>query len=225
MTLIGLYGAGGFGREVMPIFRADFVRQNSGEEVKFSFVETEPSNTLCQGLKILSEVDFLLNEEKKFFNVAIADSHARKEISIRLKTFGIKALSIVSNTVIIYPESTVGEGAILMDHTMITDNVKIGKFFHANIYSYIAHDCTVGDYVTFAPRVSCNGNTIIGDHVYIGTGAVIKPGTKNRPRIIGEGSIIGMGAVVTRDVEPFTTVWGNPAQNLPGNGNQKKGGA
>lgn len=49
--------------------------------------------------------------------------------------------------------------------------------------------------------------THIGDNVYIGVGSIIMPGVK-----IGEGSVIGAGSVVTKDVEPYTVVAGNPAK-------------
>jgi maltose O-acetyltransferase len=48
---------------------------------------------------------------------------------------------------------------------------------------------------------------IIRDYVYIGAGAMILPGVE-----IGEGAVIGMGAVVTKDVPPLAIVMGNPAQ-------------
>lgn len=51
------------------------------------------------------------------------------------------------------------------------------------------------------------GDTIIGNDVWIGTEAVIMPGVK-----IGDGAVIGTRAVVTKDVEPYTVVVGNPAQ-------------
>ena len=47
-------------------------------------------------------------------------------------------------------------------------------------YVHIAHDCQVGDFVTFAPAVKCNGNVIIENNVYIGTGAIIKQGKKDK---------------------------------------------
>lgn len=43
----------------------------------------------------------------------------------------------------------------------------------------------------------------------IGIGSIILPGIK-----IGEGSIIGAGSVVTKNVEPYTVVAGNPARTL-----------
>lgn len=48
---------------------------------------------------------------------------------------------------------------------------------------------------------------VIGDDVFIGAGTIILAG-----RTIGTGSIVGAGSVVTRDVEPWTIVAGNPAQ-------------
>lgn len=48
---------------------------------------------------------------------------------------------------------------------------------------------------------------VIGDKVWIGFNAIILKGTT-----IGEGSVIGAGAVVTRDVPPYTIVAGNPAK-------------
>lgn len=104
------------------------------------------------------------------------------------------------------------EGCILSPFVCLTSNIKIGKSFHANLYSYVAHDCIIGDYVTFAPGVKCNGNVVIEDYAYIGTGAIIKPGSTNKPLTIGKGAVIGMGAVVTKSVPAGVTVFGNPAK-------------
>jgi sugar O-acyltransferase (sialic acid O-acetyltransferase NeuD family) len=108
----------------------------------------------------------------------------------------------------------VGEGAVLCPFVTLTSNVRIGKHFHANLYSYVEHDCVIGDFVTFAPGVKCNGTVHIEDHAYIGAGAVIKQGLPNAPLVIGRGAVVGMGAVVTKSVPPGVTVVGNPARPL-----------
>ena len=82
------------------------------------------------------------------------------------------------------------------------------------MYSYVTHDCVVGDFVTLAPRVSVNGRVVIEDDVYIGTGATILPGNANAPITIGKGAVIGAHALVTRDVAPGATVVGAPARPL-----------
>jgi serine acetyltransferase len=43
--------------------------------------------------------------------------------------------------------------------------------------------------------------------VFIGLNAIIMPGVN-----VGDGAIIGAGSVVTKDVEPYTVVGGNPAK-------------
>ncbi|WP_010300176.1 CatB-related O-acetyltransferase [Candidatus Odyssella thessalonicensis] len=53
------------------------------------------------------------------------------------------------------------------------------------------------------------GNTIIGNDVWIGNSATFMPGVK-----IGDGAIIGTNALVTKDVEPYTIVGGNPARPI-----------
>ncbi|KAB8155167.1 chloramphenicol acetyltransferase [Kordia sp. TARA_039_SRF] len=53
------------------------------------------------------------------------------------------------------------------------------------------------------------GNTIIGNDVWIGHGATIMPGVQ-----IGDGAIIATKAVVTKNVEPYTIVGGNPAKSI-----------
>jgi maltose O-acetyltransferase len=57
---------------------------------------------------------------------------------------------------------------------------------------------------TFADR---GGDVEIGDRAWIGYRAIVLPGVT-----IGEGAVVGAGAVVTRDVEPYAIVAGNPAR-------------
>ena len=53
------------------------------------------------------------------------------------------------------------------------------------------------------------GDVIIGDRVWIAYRAIILPGV-----IIGDGAVVGAGSVVTKDVEPYTIVAGNPARSI-----------
>jgi sugar O-acyltransferase (sialic acid O-acetyltransferase NeuD family) len=153
---------------------------------------------------------------RRFFNVAVADGATRMELVRRCLQAEAAPFGIVSPHSLSYYGNTVGEGAILCAYTMITSNARVGRYFHANIYSYVAHDCVIGDYVIFAPAVRCNGRVIVEDHAYIGTSAVIRNGEPGgEPMVIGRGAVVGMGAGVTRNVPPGITVAGNPARPLP----------
>jgi sugar O-acyltransferase (sialic acid O-acetyltransferase NeuD family) len=215
MRWAGLVGAGGFGREVMPLLRAALRRDpHPAQGAAAVFVETSPRQRVVNGLPVLSEAEFVARAGERWFAIAVGDGHAREAIAGRLIAAGLRPMPVVADSATVLDACEIGEGAILCGHATVTSNVRIGRFFHANLYAYVAHDCVIGDFVTFAPAVRCNGNVVVGDHAYVGTGAVLKQGTAARPLRIGRGAVVGMGAVVTRDVPDGVTVVGNPARPL-----------
>lgn len=70
---------------------------------------------------------------------------------------------------------------------------------------------------TLPKAFQSKGDTIIGHDVWIGAEAMIMPGIT-----IGNGAVIATRAVVTKDVEPFTIVGGNPAQIIKKRFNQEQ---
>lgn len=205
----GLFGAGGFAREVMPILRHNLSSQSN---IYFVITGLEKRGEI-NGTPTISEEEFLNLTGEKSYAIAIADAKARIDISARIGGHA-SARTIWAANAFQGDENEIGEGSIFCPFTTVTSNARIGKHFHANIYSYVAHDCVIGDFVTFAPNVQCNGNVHIGDCAYIGTGAILRQGSKEAPLTIGEGATIGMGAVVTKSVAPGVTVIGNPARPM-----------
>lgn len=208
-TLIGIYGASGFGKEVYPLVREQY------PEAEYCFIDDGVIDIELNGAPIFSYEIFVQQPHKdKKAVIAIADSKIRELLTDKLDRDGIKTPNLIASNSIIMDCNEIGKGAVLCPFTTITSNVIIGKGFHSNIYSYVAHDCCIGDFVTFAPGVKCNGNVKIENYAYIGTGAVIKQGTPKRPIIIGEGAVIGMGAIVTKSVKAGDVVFGNPAKSI-----------
>ena len=146
--------------------------------------------------------------------MGIADPAARRSVVDRLKRDGLEFSGYISGDTRVDESSKIAGTSVLLDWVMVTGNVSIGEFFIGNFFSYVEHDCDVGNYVTFSPRASCNGNVVIEDGVFVGAGALIRNGSSTRKLVIGENAIIGMGAVVLDDVEPNTVVVGNPAKPL-----------
>ena len=212
--LYAVFGASGFGREVMPLARENLRRAGVALE-RLVFVDDKPEASATNGHRTMTYREFLgMPAAERYVVLAIANSAVRELLATRCTEDGVKQWSLTAANVVTMDDVQVGEGAILCPFVTLTSNIRIGRQFHANIYSYVAHDCVIGDFVTFAPAVKCNGNIVIEDHAYIGAGAVIKQGRPGRPLVIGRGAVIGMGAVVTKDVAPGATVVGNPARPL-----------
>ncbi|WP_240464715.1 acetyltransferase [Modicisalibacter sp. 'Wilcox'] len=213
MKTYGVIGAGGQGRETMPLLRKMLPAVDSKNFVFVVDDKYKIDNPEVNGKRLIKLSDFLKIPGEKFYTIAIADSSARERISSYIPKNSAAPISVYSDTFVSLEANDIGLGAVFGHYTHVTSNTKIGKQFQCNVYSHISHDVTIGDYVTFAPGVRCNGHVVIEDHVYIGAGAIIKDGTNN-PITIGKGAIVGMGAVVTKSVQPGEIVVGNPAKPL-----------
>ncbi|MCU4406430.1 acetyltransferase [Acinetobacter junii] len=210
--IYAIYGASGCGRSLMPVARQQLQRDGLTAELYF-IDDCFDQPTVWNGHRAVNYATFQqLQASSKHVVIAIANSRIREKIALQLQQDEIKMWSICADNVVLMDEVDLGEGSALSPFVTVTSNIRIGKCFHANLYSYVEHDCLIGDYVTFAPGVKCNGNIHIHDHAYIGAGAVIKQGTPNQPLVIGQGAVVGMGAVVTKSVPAGVTVVGNPAR-------------
>ncbi|QDL39134.1 NeuD/PglB/VioB family sugar acetyltransferase [Rhodoferax sediminis] len=212
LPLFAVYGVSGCGRGVMPLARAQLLRQGIAA-TQLVFVDDQPKAPMVNGQRVLRYAEFLQAQAgARHAVLAIANSVVREKLAARCAADGVQPWTVAAANVVTMDEVTLGEGAVLSPFVTLTSNIRVGRHFHANLYSYVEHDCVIGDFVTFAPGVQCNGNIVIEDHAYIGTGAVIKQGKPGQPLVIGRGAVVGMGAVVTRDVPPGVTVVGNPAK-------------
>lgn len=207
MSRYVIFGSGGFGRELVAPARLYLGQRGRNDQIVFA--TDKPTDGPFD--RDVFEINTSEIAEDDEVVIALGEPAQREQVHDRI---GGKRGSLIAPTALIGPNVLLLSGAVICDYAMITASCSIGWQFQANIYSYVAHDCVVGNFVTLAPRASVNGNVHIGNNVYIGTGAVIKQGTKSNPITIGHGAVIGMGAVVTKSVAEGEVVVGNPAKPL-----------
>lgn len=208
MKLVGIYGASGHGREVMAMLA-------KAVDAEYVFIDDNEQTQMVNVRRCLSWAQFVnAPASTKQAVLAIGDGKVRERLSRKCEDAGIGFLSAHAQSAVVLDHVVLGEGSVLCPYSMVTCNVTIGRQFHANCYAQVSHDCVIGDFVTLAPGARCNGNVVIEDHAYIGSGAVLRQGKPDEPLVVGRGAIVGMGAVVTRNVPAGTTVVGNPARPL-----------
>lgn len=97
-------------------------------------------------------------------------------------------------------DCTIGDSAFLDGRSglRIGNSVNFGS--HVTIFTR-QHDVNSPDFE------ETGGPVTVGDHAWISSHAIVLPGVT-----IGEGGVVAAGAVVSKDVEPYTVVGGNPAR-------------
>jgi sugar O-acyltransferase (sialic acid O-acetyltransferase NeuD family) len=215
MKRYAIFGASGCGRGVMPLARQQLQHPLNKGEAELVFVDDSPPASQVNGQRVLTYKQWMADRaSSRHVCIAIANSQIRHRLAVQCAVEGMQFFEVRAGNVVQMDDVQLGEGAILSPFVTLTSNIRIGRHFHANLYSYVEHDCVIGDFVTFAPGVKCNGNVVIEDHAYIGAGAVIKQGVPGAPLVIGRGAVVGMGAVVTKSVPAGTKVVGNPARPM-----------
>lgn len=124
----------------------------------------------------------------------------------------------------------VGKDVNVYDKAVFTSKLQIGNNSDIGRNSYIQGDVIIGNDVMMGPDVviftknhitvdisvpmRMQGSyeeepVIIGDDVWIGSRTIILPGIK-----IGKGAIIGAGSIVTKNIDDYDVVAGNPAKKI-----------
>lgn len=139
------------------------------------------------------------------------------------------------NSVRVDPEAILAAGVAIAHDVEVRGNVSIGRWSYVEPYTFIngakiGAFCAIGRnvaiggfqhpyaYPTISPKLYRSileeryddppHRVSIGNDVWIGEKAIVLGG------VIGDGAVIAAGAVVTKDVEPYSIVAGVPAQEI-----------
>lgn len=148
---------------------------------------------------------------------------------------------IIHPTASVDPRAEIGSGSRIWINVQIRENAKIGSSCILSKDVYIDHAVTIGNACKIQNSVSVYNGVTIGDEVFVGPNACFtndKVPRANNPDwsvtptqvnsgasiganativcgiTIGEYAMVAAGSVVTKDVEPYSLVMGNPARHV-----------
>lgn len=209
MKKIAIYGAGGFGREVLTLIN-DINKINPQYQVIGFFDDGISKGTDVNGLSALGGINELNNvKEEVSVVLAIGNPETKKSILKKITNRLVDFPTIIHPSVMIGDEKyvSIGQGCIICGGTIITTDIIINDFVILNLSCTVGHDTVIGRYSAFMPSVNISGEVQIGEGVYVGTGAKII-----NQLSIGSDTIIGAGAVVAKDIPSSCTAVGVPAK-------------
>jgi sugar O-acyltransferase (sialic acid O-acetyltransferase NeuD family) len=170
--------------------------------------------SLVAEIPIKGKIDDVLIDykENKFDLLFVAVGYSRMDYreSVFNKFKGkIPYANIIHKSCIVDPTVKIGEGVFLFPGVLLDKGVVLDDNVLLNVGVTIAHDSIIRRHCFFGPRVSVAGFSEFGMKCYLGTNATVINNLK-----ISKSTIIGAGAVVTKNILESGLYVGVPAKKV-----------
>jgi acetyltransferase EpsM len=141
--------------------------------------------------------------------IGIGDNYVRSEKFREIRQLGLEPMNVIHPSAHISRFVELGKGVAILagatinPGTVIEDNVCVNTSASVDHDNHLHHSCHI------FPNATLAGGVRVGEHAYVGSGAVIVPNVT-----VGKYSYVGAGAVVLKDVPEGITVAGSPAAEI-----------
>ena len=203
--VLGIYGAGGLGREVNIIAKKINQKEKRWEKIIYihDFDTTED---------VFGTIVYPFNEALELFpeieiTIAVGEPSARVKLYDKVKKNNIKLATLIHPGVYIDETTFIGEGVTICEGVTITSCVSIKDNVYIQPHAVIGHDIKIGMHSIIGTNSEIGGNNTIGDRVFVGFMVGTLQGLT-----IGDDVEISAGSIVFRNIEPGVIVMGNPAR-------------
>ena len=181
-----------------------------------AFIDRNHDINKFKNFPVLHSIEELLatiniTELELHFIIAIGGKNGsdRMQIHNQLVDYGLKPLTVINPSAWIDPSAQIADGAQILGMSAISAEVKIGIQSIVNTNATIEHETIVGNGCHIMPAATVAGCVTIGDFCTVGSNATILPKISLKAY-----TMVGAGAVVTKDTEKNATVVGIPAKQI-----------
>ncbi|MCV7456591.1 NeuD/PglB/VioB family sugar acetyltransferase [Micrococcus luteus] len=208
-----IVGAGGFGRETADVVEAAARAAEPGEGWAIAGVfddapaQANVSRLADRGLAFLGPVPDEPPHPGAAVIVAIGAPVVRQRVVSRLQSAGWTFPTVIHPTAVVGSQVTLGDGVVLCAGVNLSTNVTLDNHVHVNPNATVGHDSVLRNFASINPAAVVSGEVLIERGVLLGAGCVILQNIT-----VGENSIVGAMACVTKPVPHHTVVMGVPAR-------------
>jgi sugar O-acyltransferase (sialic acid O-acetyltransferase NeuD family) len=195
-----VFGAGGHGKVVADILLA-------ARLPVLGFVDDgrEPG-THVLGLPVVGPAAWLVSNRARVA-LGVGDNRARAKVADACEAAGATLVTAVHPRAVVSASARIEAGAVVMALAVINPDAVVEKGAIVNTAAVIEHDCRIGAFAHVSPNAAMAGACRIGAFAHLGIGASMLPGTS-----VGDGTIVGGGALVARDLPGAVVARGVPAK-------------
>jgi len=216
MRSLFIYGAGGFGREIMDVARRSQAAQPKWTDIYF--IDDFCTDDTRYGARVFGfdAACTWMQSEPGEVVIAIGEPAARMQMRERVEAGQIPLGQVLDPSVIVATTAQLAVGVVIAPLCSVSSDARIHANAAVNTLSIVGHDVVVGENAVISSMVNLGGKCHVGRNSYIGMGALIKEGVR-----IGEYAIVGMGSVVYNDIPDQMIALGNPARPMRRNDDKK----
>lgn len=209
--ILGIWGAGGLGREVLEL--AKIINSRSRKWAGFVFIVDDVTCREISGIEVLEYA-----EAKERYGdsleviVGIGEPAVREKKYVQLEADNATITTLIHPDVYV-PESTqVGHGVIIQYGCFVSCNVVIDDYVCIQPQCNIGHDAHLRKGCVVSGFSNLAGGVDVGENTYLAMSTVI------RERIaVGSNTIIGMGSIVHKAIPDNVIAMGNPVRPMKKN--------
>ena len=197
-------GAGGFGRET-----ALMIDQIQSWHVLGFYDDALKPGTRVAGMEVLGSIDALNHVRQELAVViAIADPVTRQRVASSLTNEKLNFPTLAHPSAMMgHSANKFGKGCIITAGVILTTGITLEDFVIVNLATTIGHDVYIGRYSSVMPQCSISGNVKIEERCFVGSGSKILQGLT-----LAADSVMGAGAVLTKNFNAHSTLVGIPAR-------------
>ncbi|MGM3175853.1 acetyltransferase [Dickeya lacustris] len=203
---LGIYGAGGLGREALLL--AQCINDVNKRWDEIFFIDDINYDRILNGHRVFSSTtiphDISFTAE---IVIAVGEPILREKFKNNISHLSIPLATLIHPSVFVPENTVIKEGCIINEGVFLSCDVYIGANVCIQQMSRISHDCSIHENTVLASGVCLAGGCNVGKRVFIGMGVMVRERRK-----IGDFSVIGMGSVVVSDLPDKIIAFGSPAR-------------
>lgn len=207
---IVIVGAGEFAQIAYEYFTYDSEYEVVAFSVEKSYIETDSLFDLP--VVPFEDIEKLYSPDNYYLYVAVTYTQLNR-IRARLynaaKQKGFRCASYISSKAFVWRNVEVGENSFIFENNVLQYHVKVGNNVVLWSGNHIGHRTVIEDHVYIASHAVISGYCRIGEFSFLGVNCSF-----NDNITVANNNIIGNGAVVAKNTEPGKVYVGNPAKPM-----------